>query len=316
MMTRQFDVIGLGLSTIDILTPVPHLPGSNEVFEIANMTIQGGGPVATALAALGKLGARTTYLGTIVEDNWGSMMLTDFANYNVDTSYVNKVSQGQSPVSIILVEQNGDRSILYEKGLLPDLDPEEINESLIGSTRILHLDGSHPVAALKAAKIARKSGTLVSMDCGAGEGIWAGMDDLLPYVDILIVARLFSNRHTGYEDPLLSGPELLKYGAQLVVITDGENGSWYWDKNQHFYQPAYKINVKDTTGAGDTFHGAYLYAMLQPMSPQESLAFASAVAAIKCTQSGGRKGIPTYQMAIEFLRNLPDQQIRSNNGSK
>jgi sugar/nucleoside kinase (ribokinase family) len=133
------------------------------------------------------------------------------------------------------------------------------------------------------------------------------MDDLIPYVDILIVARLFASRHTGHKDPLQAGPELLKYGAKFVVITDGENGSWYCDKIQHFFQPAYKIAVKDTTGAGDTFHGAYLYAMLQAMSARESLSFASAVAALKCTQPGGRTGIPTYQTAIKFLKNQSDQ---------
>ena len=300
-MEKSIDVLGLGLSTIDILTPVSHLPVSNEVFEIRGISIQGGGPVATALTALGRLGASTTYLGTVARDHWGKMILDDFENYGVGTKHIHQINGAQSPVSIILVQENGNRSILYEKGLLPELDPAFVLQDLVAQTRILHLDGSHPEAAIKAAKIAKKSNTLVSLDGGAGEGIWAGMTELLPFVDILIVANQFAFRQTGFEDPIKAGPELLKHGAQLVVITDGELGCWYWDKNMHFHQPAFKVMVQDTTGAGDTFHGAFLYGFLQDWSPEETIVFASAVAALKCAHPGGRKGIPTLQQTFEFL---------------
>lgn len=301
-MEKSIDVLGLGLSTIDILTPVSHLPVSNEVFEISGISIQGGGPVATALAALGRLGARTAYLGTVAGDNWGKMILDDFENYGVSTNHINQIKEAQSPVSIILVEENGNRSILYEKGLLPELNPAFVSENLVNQARILHLDGSHPEAALKAARIAKISDTLVSLDGGAGEGIWAGMTELLPFVDILIVARQFAFRQTGFDNPVKAGSELLKYGAKLVVITDGELGCWYWDKKNHFHQPAFKVMVQDTTGAGDTFHGAYLYGYLQDWLPEETVVFASAVAALKCAHPGGRIGIPTLHQTVEFLQ--------------
>ena len=217
-------------------------------------------------------------------------------------THINQINGAQSPVSIILVEENGNRSILYEKGLLPELNPALVSEDLVAQARILHLDGSHPEAAIKAARIAKISDTLVSLDGGAGEGIWAGMTELLPFVDILIVARQFAFRQTGIDDPTKAGQELLKHGAQFVVITDGELGCWFCDKNIHFHQPAFKVKVQDTTGAGDTFHGAFLYGYLQDWSPDETIVFASAVAALKCTHPGGRKGIPTLHQTFEFLQ--------------
>lgn len=301
-MEKSLDVLGLGLSTIDILTPVSHLPSCNEVFEISGITIQGGGPVATALAALGRLGTKTAYLGTVAKDNWGQMILEDFENYGVITNLIEHIDEAQSPVSVILVEENGNRSILYEKGLIPELNPDHVSPNMISAARILHLDGSHPQAALKAANIAHHTDTLVSMDGGAGEGIWAGMTELLPFVDILIVARQFAFRQTGFENPVKAGPELLKHGAQVVVITDGELGCWYWDNKIQFHQPAFKVKVQDTTGAGDTFHGAYLYGYLQGWAPEKTAIFASAVAALKCTHPGGRKGIPTLHQTYEFLQ--------------
>ena len=299
---KNLDVVGLGLATIDIITPVSHLPESNEVFEIYGIDVQGGGPVATALVALAKLGAKTAYLGAISQSRWGSMIMEEFKQYNVDTKHCRRFETGESPVAVILVEPGGSRSILYEKGRQLLLGPQDINPDHIAAARILHLDGNHPDAAMQAAHMARQCDTLVSLDGGAGEGKWKGMAELIPLADILIVARQFAERHTGDDDPLKAGPALLSHGAQFVVVTDGENGCWYWDDRQHFHQPAYKVNVCDTTGAGDTYHGAYLYAYLQRWPPQICLAFASAVAAIKCTQPGGRKGIPTLDQAIEFLR--------------
>ena len=299
---RKYDVLGLGLSTIDILTPVSHLPESNEVFEIYGIDIQGGGPVATAIVALAKLGARAAYLGAIVKDRWGNMILEEFQNYGVDTSLCQLVDTGGSPVAVILVEPDGSRSILYEKGKQPLLGAQDINADEIAAARILHLDGNHPEAAVEATYAARKNGTLVSLDGGAGEGKWKGMAELIPLVDILIVARQFAERHTGFKDPLKAGPALLSRGAKFVVVTDGENGCWYWDESQHLHQPAFKVNVRDTTGAGDTFHGAYLYAYLQGWVPERCLVFASAAAALKCTQVGGRKGLPTSEKVLEFLK--------------
>ncbi len=156
-------------------------------------------------------------------------------------------------------------------------------------------------AAVRAAQLAHEHNVLVSFDGGAGEH-WAGIERLLPLVNILVVARQFAANMTGLENPKQAGPELLKWGANEVVITDGENGCWYWDQEHTFYQPAYQVNVVDTTGAGDTFHGAYLYAFLQGWPPQKRLTFASAVAAIKCTKMGGRAGIPNQAQTELFMK--------------
>ncbi len=297
----EFDVLGLGMATIDIITVVPRLPSSNEVFEAENILIQGGGPVATALVALSKLGASAAYTGTVATDNWGEMILHEFQQYHVNTSGLHLTNCGSSPVSVILVEKNtGHRAILYKKSTLPVMPPEALTPEIIGSAKVLHLDGIHLQAAIRGAVLARQQGVLVSFDGGAGEK-WDGIEELLPLVNILIVARQFAAHITGFDDPLTAGPELLQFGADEVVITDGINGCWYWDKYRCIFQPAFKVKVVDTTGAGDTFHGAYLYALLQGWKPKKRLAFASAVAAIKCTQIGGRSGIPDRQQAENFI---------------
>lgn len=296
-----FDVVGLGMVTLDILTSVPRLPQSNEVFGAQRIDMQGGGPVATALVALSRLGARTAYVGSIAPDLWGEIALKEFDRFGVDTHWVVQRDSGTSVVSVILVEpKKGARAILYEKGRLPQLTETEVPAELIQSARVLHLDGFHLPAALRAAEIARQAGVAVSLDGGAGQS-WSRTRELLSLVDILVVARQFAQYITGYDDPEEAGPALQTYGASQVAITDGENGCWYWDANQHLFQPAFRVQVQDTTGAGDTFHGAYLYAWLQGWPPKCILEFASAVAALKCTQVGGRLGIPSLSQALDFL---------------
>lgn len=300
-MTAAFDIIGLGLATVDILTVAPRLPQPDDVLAVRRTVLQGGGPAATALVAASRLGASTTYLGPLGQGRWGEVARAEFRQYGVDTNYA-PAGVGDQALSVILIDEgSGKRSILYDRGDLPDLAPAQVPPHLIAQARALHLDGGHIDAAMHAARLARAANVLVSFDGGAGEK-WPGIDELLPLVDLMVVARRFAGEYSGESDPQAAGPVLLAaYRPRQVVITDGERGAWYWDEAQHFHQPAFRVDVVDTTGAGDTFHGAYLYAHLQGWPPRRRLAFASAAAALKCRQIGGRAGIPTANEVEAFL---------------
>jgi sugar/nucleoside kinase (ribokinase family) len=266
--------------------------------------MQGGGPVATALVALSRLGVRCAYLGALAQDETAAQIIAELEQYGVDTSHSPRRGQGLSSASVILVEQQtGDRSILFQKSTVSDLTPDEVPEGLLKNARALHLDGFFTPAAIRAAQIARQHGVLVSFDGGAGDVIWDDIHQLLPLVDVLVVARRFAAEITGQADPLQAGPLLLeRFSNREVVITDGQRGCWYWDAASHLHQPAFAVDVVDTTGAGDVFHGAYLFACLQPgWGPDFRLKFASATAAMKCTHLGGRKGIPALEQVMGFL---------------
>jgi sugar/nucleoside kinase (ribokinase family) len=295
------DVVGIGFATMDILSLVPRLPESDEVRRVIRTDLQGGGPAATALVALARLGASTGYLGTVAADRWGQLILEEFTRYGVDTSLIARAESGASMLSVILIEQaTGARAILYDPGQLPEQRLTDAWQAAISRARILHLDGGHIPLALAAARTAHEAGVLVSFDGGAGE-LWRGLEELVALSDLLIVARRFAHNITGLADPLAAGPALRRFGAQEVVITDGTAGCWLWEGETFLRQPAFAVPVVDTTGAGDTFHGAYLYARLQGWPPQQRLAFASATAALKCTQVGGRRGIPSLAEVTAFL---------------
>ena len=307
-MSKAVDIVGLGLATIDIMTLVPRLPGRDDVFRVRSILLEGGGPVATALVAAARLGAATTYLGPFAPTTWGQLARAGLEREGVDTHYAPDRTGGEQSVSVILVDEGtGQRSILFDRGLMAELSPAEVPAALITSARALHIDGIHLEAAIHAAEIARKAGVIVSFDGGAGE-LWAGAERLLPMVDLMVVARRFAQQHTGQADPLQAGPALLEtYGPRQVIITAGVHGCWYWDGTSlakgPIHQPAMPTEVVDTTGAGDVFHGAYLYAYLQGWPARRSLAFAAATASLKCQVLGGRAGIPTRQQVDKTLSN-------------
>ncbi len=298
---KTIDVLGIGMATMDILTPVAQLPKSDEVSSVESIALCGGGPVATALAVLARMGARTEYLGTLAGDSWGEAIRRDLDQLGVGTAHCQRVEEAQSIVSVILIEQqSGNRAILYHSDGFPELPPEAVDPALVAGARIVHLDGFHLQAALQAARIAHREGVLVSMDGGAGVR-WEGTELLLELVDILIVARGFAVLFTGIEDEWDAARALSRHGARQVVVTDGIRGSWFWDGHVALHQQAFRVEPVDTTGAGDVYHGAYLYAFLQGWEPEKCLRYASAAAAIKCTHLGGRGGLVGPDEVMRFI---------------
>lgn len=297
-------ILGLGASTIDILSLVTHLPAADENLQASAITVQGGGPVATALVTAAHLGARCAMLDTLGDDWRGRLIHEEFERAGVDVSHTLSRAGWTSPMSCILVKQDdGARSIIWSPGSAPDFPAEQLPVEAIRAASILHVNGRHWEACMQAVRVARQAGVQVSFDGGAGR-YRAELDELLPLTDICIVAREFAERCTREVDMQAAAHRLLEIGPRLVVITDGVRGSWVQPRGgASFHQPAYLMpRVVDTTGCGDSYHGAFLFGMLQDLPLESVAALASAVAAMNTQQLGGRAALPTYDAVQAFLR--------------
>jgi sugar/nucleoside kinase (ribokinase family) len=299
----QFDVIGLGASTVDVLSLVDHLPAEDEVLRSIDISVQGGGPVATALVTLARLGASVAMLD-VMGDDWRRALIRDeFQREGVSVDYLKVGAGWTSSTSCILVQTgNGARSIVWSPGAAPDFAPADLPHSVIRAARILHVNGRHWDACLEAVRIAREAGVQISFDGGAGR-YRPELRQLVPLTDICIVARDFAEKYTQETDIPTAADMLLKSGPGLVVITEGTEGSWIHSRDgRMFHQPAYLLpNVVDTTGCGDSYHGAFLFGLLRGMELEKTASFASAVAAINTQQLGGRRGLPTQEQVESFL---------------
>jgi sulfofructose kinase len=306
----QFDVIGLGASTIDIVSLVDHFPATEQVQRAETMIVQGGGPVATAMVTLARLGARVAMLDQIGDDWRGALILEEYQRDGVCTDYI-KVSPGcASPNACVLVrKQDGARTIVYDPGNVPELLPLDVPRPLIESARFLHVNGRHWNAALQAIEYASAANVQVSFDGGA-HLYHPELKHLVPLTDVCIVARDFAERYTQETDIHEAAQRLLDSGPGLVVITDGVRGSWVYPREgAWFRQPAYRLpNVVDTTGCGDSYHGACLFGLLRGMELEQVAALASAVAALNSQHLGGRAGLPTWEQVKAFLSRASDSQ--------
>ncbi len=303
---KPYDVIGLGVSTLDLLMLSEELPGEESVQRAHQSVLQGGGPVATAMVTLARLGSRTAMIDKIGDDWRGRLVIDEFSREKVSTGHIRIVKGATTSIASITVRRrDGARAIIYSPGGCGELLPEELPADVISAAEILHLNGRHWAACLKAARIARAGGVKVSFDGGA----YRYRDDirlLLELTDICIVARQFASAFSGIEDVELAAEKLLQAGPETVVVTGGAEGSWISLKNGgKFHQPAYDTaHAVDTTGAGDAFHGAFLHGIVTGLDVRECAALASAVAAMNTRHLGGRSAIPTLDQAREFMARI------------
>jgi sugar/nucleoside kinase (ribokinase family) len=300
---RKFDVVGLGVSTLDLLLVVDELPGEESVQRAHESVLQGGGPIATAMVTLARLGSRTAMLDKIGDDWRGKLIIDEFRKDNVATEWMRVAFGRTSSIASILVRKgDGARSIVFSPGDSGELDPNELPEDVIATARILHLNGRHWDAALKAAQLARAHGVKVSFDGGANR-YRDDIPELVALTDICIVARQFAFAFSGAKDVGAAAKCLLDAGPECVVITAGVEGSWIFAKgSKSFHQPAFAAAAPvDTTGAGDAYHGAFLHGIVTGLDLKGCAALASAVASLNTRKLGGRSALPTMEEAVRFM---------------
>lgn len=302
---KSYDAVGCGYACIDFLGTVSRLPEANTKLDISSLTIQGGGPVATALVALSRLGARTLFLGKVGDDDFGRQIVAGLKTEQVAVE-VRVAPGGTSPFAFIIVTPDGNRTVLWTRGTTPFLSPEEVEPEAIRRARYLLLDDIEIPAGLHAAGIAREAGVPVILDAGTPR---AGIEKLIHLTDQIVMAEKFPFRLTGERDYRQSLKAVLKMGPARATVTLGERGCISTSGDDWIEQAAFPVTAVDTTGAGDVFHGAYIYGLLQHWEIQKVLRFASAVAALQTRHVGGRSAIPTLEETLRLLGE-PDESLQ------
>jgi ribokinase len=295
------DVVGIGSSVFDSLMLAEDFPKEDTKIEAQSTKIQSGGPCATALAAMARMGISTEYFGLMGTDIFGLYMLDEFRRYGVAVDSVRLVDGGMSFNSVVVInKKNSSRTCVWNEGTLPPMQEDDVPLEKLKRAKYLHLDGHHIKAAVYGAKKAREYKIKVSLDAGTP---YEGIDDLLPLVDILIPSEEFTSRYTG-EKQAEKGAELLyrQYKPEVLIITQGARGGFIYDGKECIYYEPFPVKVVDTNGAGDAFHGAFIAGLVKGMKVVEAAGFASAAAAIKCTRFGAREAVPTYEETIKAMK--------------
>ncbi|MBU2498530.1 MAG: sugar kinase [Proteobacteria bacterium] len=304
-MNQDIQVIGLGQACLDYLGTVTLFPHEDEKVELLDIRRLCGGPASTAMVTLSRLGVRTSFLGSVSDDPFGAEILEGLDKEGVDRRFL-KITPGHtSQFAFIAISQGtGKRTVFWHRGSVPHLKAEDVDLSPYRSAQVLHLDGLMLEASLEAARQAGDLRMKVVLDAGA---MREGSLQLVSLVDVLIASERFAEPFIG---PGASAEAALRrlcgLGPKEVVVTLGARGSIGWDGNKTHRQEAFPINAVDTTGAGDVYHGAYIYGMLQKWGMADCMCFASATSALKCRAIGAREGIPSLGEINALIQRFPD----------
>lgn len=293
----KVDMVGVGLNATDTLMPVTKFPVSGSKVEFRNVQIQPGGQTATTVIACQMWGMQTRYVGKLGDDRAAVMHREAFDKVGTETQLIH--AHGcDSPQSMILVEPDGERTVLLRRDERVLLQPQDLKREWVQNARSLHIDGFETAAALQAATWAREAGIPVIADL---DEVYAGIELLLEKIDYAIASRDFPCRMMSEDDLELALKMMhTRYGNKLTAATLGPDGVLAWDGEQFHYRAAYRVPVRDTTGAGDIFHAGFIYGLMQGWEIDRQLDFACAAAALNCSGVGARGGIRSVE-EIEAL---------------
>jgi sulfofructose kinase len=293
-------VVGLGENATDIVMRLRAFPAPGGKQRIHAVSRQAGGSVASAMVTCRRLGLRARYLGAIGGDDNGRFQLASLRAERLDLAYVRRAEHARSRVSHIAIDEStGERTIFWERDRRLDFPPGSVTREMLAGAAILHLDATDLRAAVQAARLARRAGITTVADL---DTVAPGVERLLPLADYPIVSSDFLAPATGERDPFPALARLARdSGARLVGVTLGRDGALVLTAGRFLYSPGFCIDAVDTTGAGDIFHGAFIYGLVREWKLEDILDFSNAMAALNSTALGARGGIASERAARRLM---------------
>ncbi len=307
-MSERYELVGLGVSTVDDLLLLGTFPQPNHKQPVLSMTRQCGGLTGSALVAAARLGVSCGHALSL-----GTGELSTFMRGSLTREGIGLFGNGDDPTvepyhSIILTERgSGERSILWDDSHSRPPALGEREREVILSAKCLFVDHIYASALLPTVRLARSAGIPI---VGDFERTTLDSLELMSLTDHVIIPLAYARAVFGAGG---TAEELTRRlasepGRQLACLTDGVNGAWWatgQDPGLIRHQPIFPVeNVVDTTGCGDVFHGIYAAGLVRNIPYAENLRRASAGAALKTRKIGAQAGAPTASELDLFLRGV------------
>ncbi len=302
-MEKSFDVVVIGRACIDHLCVVDRYPPEDAKVPMGMRLVEGGGQGATAACCAARLGGKVAYAGCVGDDEEGLFCLKRLGDYRVDTTHVRSVKGVHTPYAYVFITaSSGKRTIVYEPGGLPPVEMDgELPELFRHAGAIL----LGPQATNLAAQLRKVPGLPpVVYDCERDRPGLEEMMDLadyfIPHYGFLQHSELPINGSSKCERIMsLSGMV-----SGMLIVTDGEHGAYYPSEEDLVQVHPPRVYARDTTGAGDNFHGAFALAISRGFGLHDAVRFSTAVASLSCREIGGRAGIPDFDEAVGVMETL------------
>lgn len=296
-----YDLFCLGGSAVDLMLRVPRLPLLDEKLETAFAGCLPGGLVANTACAATRLGLQVGWSGYLGDDDFGRLVLEDFARFGVDSRYAVSVQGANSDFTVILLTPGGERTIL----IVSNFSEPPLTADILKALSLSRLGYTLPRAPNWFERFSRavhSGGGQVIVDVeGSCPVKGADLDAALRNSDVAFFSRDGLKLATGSDSLEAGVRKLLEIGIHAVVVTLGASGAVAATRDEFCQHPAFQVPVVDTTGAGDCFHAAFLVGWLENWELRRCLRFASAAAALSVQALGARGGLPNRAVVERFL---------------
>lgn len=300
----RFDIIGIGDADVDILVSVPHLPSHDEKVKGRILGQYPGGIISNFLCAASRFGAKCAAIVRTGDDERGRISIEDLQAHGIDTSHCICYPESATYFTVSCVDASGEKSMVVclDGSTQPEI--RDIPMEFLSETRYVHMIGTYVDAVLTVGRECKKRGVRLSIDIEKQE--WQIPQEKIREILSLTYIAFPNERGLRYisgKDTVEDGCEwMLEQGCEIVVATLGAKGVFVRTADSAFAIPAFHVDVKDTTGAGDTFNAAFLSCLARGYSLRDCALLATAASALQIQQIGAREGMPQEREARRFLQ--------------
>jgi len=290
-------IVVIGSSNTDLVVQTPNFPKPGETIIGGNFNTFAGGKGANQAVAAARLGGSVTFIAKVGEDDFGALAIQGFAKDKINTKYVFKDKATPSGVAIIMIDENGENVIVVSPGANNKLDASDIfkaEKEIASSNLILIQLETHIETVSYVLELAKKLGKKVVLNPAPAQVLNEAL-----YKNLFLItpneteASLLTNVEVIDEGSASKAATvLLDKGVENVIITLGSKGAFFKNKYEEFVVESEKVEVIDTTGAGDTFNGAITVALSEGKSFKEAIVFGNKAAGISVTRLGAQASVP------------------------
>lgn len=291
-------VLLAGVAVVDFVFLVDEMPSKPEKYRAIDSSIVGGGCAASAAVAVARLGGRAQLASRLGGDRIGEIIRSDLISDGVDCRYIQSFPEARSPYASVLIDKHGERQIVSFRDPNIPADAEWLISQLGSGFDVALADTRWPAGALAIMTAAREQSKpgVIDAEAPVAEAI-----DALKAASHIAFSAQGLRDYSGHEDIVGALREAAVQTGAWVCVTDGPNGVTFLDGDAEKTILPPQVDVVDTLGAGDAWHGAFALALGEGAGELQAIRFANAVASLKCSRFGGRDGIPTRQEVEDFL---------------